>query len=397
MKILMISYGWPPKGSVGMLRMVKFAKYLVKYGYGVSVLTKDEADAGIISWDLDEPALKSIRVIRVAPPERLSFLDRINALLQPQLEIGWQRAVEKKLDKILDEIEFDVIISSSPPESAHIIASMIKERTGKKWIADLRDLWSRDHYRNLDFIRRSISARSERDTLRTADSILTVSQNWASSLKKQYGDRVVFMSNGYDEEYFDHIERQEPLKFTVSYLGKLNASHQDVSGFLAAVGNIVKDGRIPKEKIAIDFYVSGYGRPDITGLAAERGLSDVVREFGPVSLNTAYRIMKNSSLLLLVGWKGLSAGGWRPQKLYEYMGSGTPALLVNGESNEELAEVVASTGSGSVANDETGIEERMLGYYKDFTAGKRDISKDKSRLSEYSVSGITRKLCDLIG
>lgn len=381
-----------------MLRMVKFAKYLVKSGYNVSVITKDDSRTGTISWDIEEPVLDNVRVYRIAPASGISLLDRVNTKLQPQFEIEWYRAVEYRLEELIKEIDFDVIISSSPPESAHLIAAAIKKRANKRWIADLRDLWSRDHYRNLDFLRRSILFWKERSTLNKADLILTVSKTWAGFLRKQYGERVVFLPNGYDKEYFDRIPREVPAKFTISYLGKLNSRHQDIAPFLAAIGKTVKDGRIPKDSLEVNFYVSGYGKPDIAGFALKHGLSEVVKEFGPVPLSRAFHIMKSSSLLLLVGWRGMSARGWRPQKLYEYMGSGTPVLLVNGACNEELAEVVAGTKSGNMANDITGIEEEIMRRYKDYTDRKiSDEFQDKDRLAEYSVSAITKELCRLIG
>lgn len=397
-KVLLISYDWPPKGSVGMLRMVKFARHLVMSGYDVSVITKDDSNSGTIYWDVEEPALEKVKTYRIAPANGISFFDRVKKRIQPQFEIDWYRAVEGRLEALMEKIDCDVVISSSPPESTHVIAAMIKERYKKKWIADLRDLWSQDHYRNFNYLRRALLFREEKNVLKKADCILTVSQAWERFLKTHYGERVKFIPNGYDEEYFSRIPRETSAKFTVSYLGKINSAHQDISLFLAAIEEIVKSSKIPGGKIEVNFYVSGYGKPDIAGLASKYGLSGVVKEFAPVPLSRAFRIMKNSSVLLLVGWKGLSADGWRPQKLYEYMGSGTPVLLVNGVENKELAEVLAATGSGSMVNSRADIIDKICGYYSDFVSGTPHAGfRATGRLAEYTASRITDELCRLIG
>jgi glycosyltransferase involved in cell wall biosynthesis len=342
--------------------------------------------------------LEKIRVCKVAPGKRISVLDRVRKRFQPQLEIDWYRAVEGRIDELMAGIDCDVVISSSPPEGAHLIGALIKERFNKKWIADLRDLWSEDHYRSFGSLRRAILFREEKKVLGKADNIITVSKGWALDLGKIYGGRVTCIPNGYDEEYFDRISRETDTKFTISYLGKLNASHQDIAPFLEAVGEIIKGAGVSRDRFGVNFYVSGYGKPDITAFASKHDLSGVVKESGPVSLRTAFRIMKNSSLLLLVGWNGLSASGWRPQKLYEYMGSGTPVLLVNGAENKELAEVLAATGCGNTAFGKEDIKNKICGYYEAFISGKRDDgSRDKERLAEYTASRITEKLCRIIG
>lgn len=397
-QVLLVSYDWPPKGSVGMIRMVKFAKYLTRSGYGVSVITMENSPRGTVSWDIDEPELEKVSVHRVAPPGEISFFDNLRNRIHPQLEVEWYRAVEKVLDDLMSRIGCDVVISSSPPESSHLIAALIKRRFGKMWIADLRDLWSDDHYRSLGPVRRMLISKAEKDTLKNADRILTVSESWVGLLEKRYGKRVKFIPNGYDEEYFDRIPLEVPGKFTISYLGKLNAGHQDISAFMAAIEEIVDRGSIPREKFEANFYISGYGKPDIAALASKRGLSDVIRESGPVSLYNALKIMKNSSLLLVVGWSGLSAAGWRPQKIYEYMGSGTRVLLVNGSENKELVKVISETGIGRMANDKELIREEILRIYSDFMGRRYDNGgRDSGRLKEYSVSCITRQLCQLIG
>lgn len=397
-KILMISYDWPPRGSVGMIRPARFAKYLLKMGYDVSVLTKDVSGEGNIYWDIEEPILDKVKVFKVAPVKRNSFSNYVKEkLYRSQFKADWFCAVRNRINTLLKDIKPDVVISSSPPEGTHLIAAMIKEKLNKPWIADLRDLWSRDHYRNFGLLQRSVLDLYEKSVLNKADIIMTVSETWADFLKKRYGGRVRVVTNGYDNEYFERIPYKAKNKFTISYLGKLNALHQDISAFLDALKDVIENGKISGDRLEVNFYVSGYGKPDIKKSALKRGLWGIVNEYNPVPLSKALAIMKNSSLLLLVGWKGLSSEGWRPQKVYEYLGSGTPIFLVNGKDNKELIKMVHSTQIGSVAKDISDIEREITRHYNNFISQKQNkIDECKGIFNEYNASNITAKLCQLI-
>jgi len=288
------------------------------------------------------------------------------------------------------------VLSSSPPESSHLIGSWLRERLGKPWIADLRDLWSHDHYRSFNALRRIPLKLREKGALKNADRIITVSNKWSEFLRKEYGDRVSAITNSFDEEQHNVVKRVGQDKFRITYLGKLNSKHQDITFFLEAVKELVEENKIAKGRFEANFYISGYDKPDIAGMANTRGLEGMVKEHKPIPFKNAIEEMKNSGLLLLVGWQGLSAGGWRPQKVYEYMGSGAPILLINSSENKELREVLLFTKSGSIADNLLSIKMEISRYYNNFIAKTPgEISQNKD-VCEYSAFNVTKKLCGLI-
>jgi len=395
-KVLIISYAWPPRGGVGMIRVARFAKYLVRLGHEITVLTEGSAP-GNIHWDIEEPELKKVKVIKITARRENSPLRYIKQRFSLGLELDWFYSVKRKLKNILKDIECDIIVSSSPPESAHLIALEVKKELHKPWIADLRDLWALDHYRAFDFLRRGILGLEEKNILSKADRIVTVSYGWGEVLKKRYGGRVRVIANGFDEEWFGAGERSRQSKFRISYLGKLNADHQDVRPFLRAVRDIIDKKEVTPGAFEANFYISGYGKPDIKKMAASLGLGAVVKEHASVPLSRAIDIMRNSGLLLLAGWKGLSGQCWRPQKIYEYLGSGTPVLLVNSSEKTELAKVIFDTESGSVANNTPMIKDAILRSYKDFKENNlRSPGTGKNALNDYTARSAANKLCRLM-
>ena len=396
--ILMISYAWPPRGSVGMIRTTRFAKYLIRFGHSVTVVTEGEPSGNLLRWDMDEAELGKAKVYKVSSRRNRSLFCRMRNRINPQLEMDWFRSVNAALGDFLKDGNYDVIISSSPPESSHLIARRIKQKIKKPWIADLRDLWSHDHYRGFGFFRRkALSLVEEKPVLKEADRIVTVSEGWADFLKKDYGGRVRVITNGFDEDWFKNRNRAARSKFRISYLGKLNGFHQDISVFLKAVKDALNREDISGEKFEVNFYISGYGKPNIKEMVERTHLAGIVNERKSVSLSKAVDIMQNSDLLLLVGWEGLSAGAWRPRKLYEYLGSRTPMLLVNGCENTELAGILRSTRSGTVANNISDIRNEVARYYNDFMLDKpHKLDEKKDSLNEYTAFNVTKKLCSLI-
>jgi len=394
-KVLLITYDWLPRGSVGLIRIVRFAKYLIRFGHEVHVLTRTESAGGTISWDIEEPLLHKVKLHRVSEEGGGSFWTSVKERLNPQLELAWFNAVKKELTVLIDKMDFDVIISSSPPESTHYIAALIKKKTGKRWIADLRDLWSHDHYRSYIPLRRMMVLGMEKAVLGKADKIITVSETYVKFLKKFYGGKPALVTNGYDEDWFQRETPEDRKMFRITYMGKLNGLHQDVSVFLKAIKEVIEGRLIPRENLQVSFYISGYGKPDIKKIAAESGLEDVVYEYPPLQLGSALRIIKTSSVLLLVGWKGVSAHGWRSQKVYEYMGSGIPILLVNGSDNKDLINMLNATKSGSAPETVSEIKEQIINYYKGFLNG--NYYCDNRELTKmYSADYVTRKLSELI-
>jgi len=316
--------------------------------------------------------------------------------VRPSFEAEWFYAVKDEISRIAEKTDFDVILSSSPPESAHMVAAMLKDLTAKPWIADLRDLWADDHYRNLDAARKCVAALTEKKVLGRADAIVTVSETWARRLGERYKDKVRVVTNSFDPDFFASAE---PGKgggvFSVSYLGKLNGRHQDVKVFLEGVRDFIREPGVAAGSVEVNFYVSGYNKPDIAEIAADYGLSGIVKEREFVPVKDSFGVMSGSDLLVIFGWKGVSSKGWRPEKIYEYMGSGTPVLLVGGSENPELAGLIRETGIGAAADGAGGVCRALAAGYKN--RGHKKLAGVNAReVAKYSAVNTAARLADII-
>ena len=121
----------------------------------------------------------------------------------------WVRPAYQELRKQMAILKPDVIITTGPPHSVHLIGLKLHRKFGVKWIADFRDPWSTIDY--LDWFKPSALAKKrqrtlERRVLTEATTVLTVSENWADELRQLGARKVQVITNGFDEDDFQQKE-----------------------------------------------------------------------------------------------------------------------------------------------------------------------------------------------
>jgi glycosyltransferase involved in cell wall biosynthesis len=411
-KALIITYMWPPMEGVGVTRALKFAKYLPLYGWHPVILTvkpdrpmPECGNADVVRTDYRD-VIGSLRGMMPGRREssgaaglsnsspasggqdgRASLLREIVAM--PDDQIGWYGFAVRDGIKLLETEKIDIIFSTSPPETAHLIARKLKKACGIPWVADLRDLWADDHFRDRPFVKKAALKFLERKVLADADSVVTVSKPWAKRLEMSLGGGkgiVKVVENGFDDEDFRYGPVVRNEKFTISYTGKLHKHHQPVTQFFGALRDLLNEGRIDRRKIEVNFYVFGYDKPDMTGMAKSFGVEDVVKELGRVSYERSLEIQRASDALLFVQWRGEGGDGWYSAKIYDYIGS-RRRILALADGGGITAELIRNTGSGIIADDEPGVKKALLSLYGEFTGhGGAGINPDNA-----ATGALTRK------
>lgn len=353
-KVLIISYLWPPAEGIGLMRALKFAKYLPSYGWEPVVLTVGIKN-GVVG-----PEEKDIKVYRT---EALNRLAR-GLIAMPDEQIGWYKNAVEEGKKILSDEPIDLVFSTSPPETAHLVARTLKRYRNLPWVADLRDLWADDHFRKRHPLKRAILRVMEKVILKYADLILTVSDPWARKLAASLGaeGKVKVVENGYDEEDFSGVDYKGNEKLMLVYTGKLHKEHQPIDNFLKALRELIDEKRIDPKKIEVRFYVFGYDKPDVNSLAALHGLDGIVAEFPRVRYHESSRIQRRSDALLFVQWQGRGKDGWYSAKLYDYIGARRPILAL-AERGGIIEDLISRTASGVIAKGHAELKEAILTLY----------------------------------
>jgi hypothetical protein len=171
-KVLIITYYWPPAGGSGVQRWLKFVKYLRNFDIEPIVYTVENANYPKEDASLIDEIPKGVKVIKqpIWEPTDLMFWKQQhhqkkdisnstnNGLLSfirgnfftPDPKIFWVKPSVKFLESYLNEHKVDAIISTGPPHSMHLIADKLHQKTNIRWLADFRDPWSNLYY-NKDF------------------------------------------------------------------------------------------------------------------------------------------------------------------------------------------------------------------------------------------------------
>lgn len=423
-KVLVISYAWPPMEGIGLVRALKFAKYLPENGWEPIIVTiksetpdtpspsgmkvfrteyRDVVDdiknifirnktalkngkAGMGTYDADKKKKKAPSFIR-------------EMILIPDDQIGWYKFAVEEGRKIVESEDIGLIISTSPPETAHLIARKLKKIFNIPWVADLRDLWAEDHFRDRPFIKRLALRHMEKRVLKDADRVVTVSEPWAETLRLSLGagrDKVEVIENGFDEEDFSKAAYNRNIKFTIAYTGKLHADKQPIDILFKILRDLIGEGRIDRDRIQVNFYVMGYDKPDIAGMARSYGLNGVVFEFDMVSYKRSLEIQKLSDALLFVQWRGRSGEGWYSAKLYDYVGSRRPILALAGKRGI-IADFMSETSSGILAEDEVSLREALLKLYGEYIEnGFVKYTGNEANIANHSRKVGARKLAAIL-
>jgi glycosyltransferase involved in cell wall biosynthesis len=419
----MFCFAYPPVGGVGMIRPLKFAKFLPAVGVSPTIVTPQngvgritcppgmgELPGVIVHRTGYEDVITSIkaRVPRgrrhetrapvpegdnqaasTLPARAMSTLRRLvyEAITTPDEHVGWRRFALEAGRELLRAESFDVIFSTSPPETSHLVARRLKHEFGVPWVADLRDLWSGDHYRQRLPLKRAALRAIERRTLRDADAIVTVSEPWRAELAASYarnGRPVVCIPHGFDADDYPIQPSTRPGRFTICYTGSLDRHYQDPSRVLGAVASLIRSGEMARDSVRLDFFVFGRNLPDFDALAARYDLRGVLVCHPALGYLESLARQQAAHVLLALQWQSEAGKGNPPLKVYDYLGARRPILVV-GSGEGVLGRLIEDTGAGVVVASHDAIVSTLGAWYREFAAsGDVKWRGNESRLAAHS-------------
>ena len=382
MRILVISYAFPPFNSIGGLRVSKTAKYLLEFGHDVRVVTaRDQPfrptlplevppENVIYSRGLNvrKPAEVVLRGgARAAEENRRSRGGRLGAALKralgfplrtlvyfPDANIGWAPYAIAAASRLIEGWRPDAILASSPPPTSLLVAHRLSKKFDIPWVADLRDLWVDHHYYSQPSWRKAAEQMLERRVLSSASGLVTVSGPLAEKLKSKYGRQAAVVLNGFDPADYAHPSGDGPRGGVVRilYTGVTYPGRQDPSPLFAAMRQL---GPLA-ENVRVSFYGSYLGA--IREAADRHGVGHLVEVNTPVPYKEALRLQAEADVLLLLLWTDPAERGVYTGKLFEYVGARRPILAVGGEGSV-AAEFVRDRRAGVVLDEPSRIAEQL--------------------------------------
>lgn len=312
----------------------------------------------------------------------------------PDAKVLWVKPSVEFLTDYLTENPVDVIISTGPPHSMHLIAQQLKESFDIPWMADFRDPWT-DLYYNKEFFQLGFAKRKnkrlEEKVLKSADVVVTV----GNELKKyfeRFNSNVEVIPNGFDDEV-EHDEKIElSQKFSLSYIGLLPKSSLPTN-LLMAIQCLIDENSDFKNDIELNFI--GDIHESVSALIHELQLSNYTNFFGYVPHKEAIKYQKSAQVLLVLipnvdGNKGIITG-----KVFEYMAANRPIFAL-GPINGDLQSILTNSNAGTIVDydDYAKIKSVIIDLYTKFKTQKLAIRS--KGIEKYHRRNLTKQLAAII-
>lgn len=399
--ILLITAFFYPQNVIAVSRVGQWTKYWAKEGHRVTVLTTKKYPLWPLGYNQELP--DNVRIIEVAyiPAwlEKKLFTTNINNIVKSEnsgkfdflkyqfrkikkylgslLDIHdlWVRPALKVGKKLVENENFDLIVSSYSPAASHIIAGKLKSlQPDSIWIADFRDLWTDNHVGAAKGLFGDYERYKEKKTLGTANILTTVSQPLAEILTNKYSNKhVSVIANGFDPEenvgWEQRLEKQKKITnaINICYTGKIYAGLRDPTPLFIAINELIEENKINKNQIAVHFY--GNSRNELEDIIAHSNANRYQFIFihDSVSRDASLAVQKNSDLLLLLEWNDPSAHGVLTGKLFEYLISGNPVLAVGLGAEASITKLLQESGAGISVLDSFEIKKIILNAFSEQT------------------------------
>lgn len=423
-KVLIIAYRFPPNPAVGALRPAGLTKYLPEFGWEATVLTSTpsgntEEQYNVIhtrqrrslplrlgkilfNLDTDRALMTQIAQLknRLNIRSKKSLLDLLlvavgEVTAYPDPQKGWRRYAVEAGREFLGQQQADAMISTSSPVTSHIVAGELKARFKIPWIADFRDLWTRNYYYPYSHIRRRIETRLELRTLSTADAMVAISRPIADELKKLHGDRQVYsIPNGFDPSEVNSPAGKLTDRFTITYTGNLYPGKQSPAPFFAALNDLIARGEIQPGDIEVRFYGIEAGWIDTE--AKRHGLTGIIKQYGMVPREEALDRQRESQVLLLLKWNDPRQRGTYTAKIFEYLAARRPVLAV-GEFPDVVDELLQKTRAGISGQGKEEIKNALLPLYHEYkSTGGIQHTGNEMEINKYSHREMAKQFAAIL-
>jgi glycosyltransferase involved in cell wall biosynthesis len=404
---LMIAYHYPPENSSsGVLRTLKHTRYLGRFGWRVTVLTLDRDAYSMTDPKLEDQVPGDVRVIRtrfIDVKRHLAVRGTYPAFLAiPDRWIGWWPWAVTAGHRVMKEDPVDVIYSTSPHATAHLIGWALARRAGTGWVADFRDPWYEDPPEpGTPWVAQVGARRLERIVVRRADRIVASTTRLRNTLAVRYPwkppEDFVAIPNGYDEDDFSvgvEPSRQPSDELLMVHAGNINESFRDPRPLFEAVGRAADAGLVEPMRIRIRFLGGGpFGETEEVKQAVERaGLGSRVEFLPRVSYRASLAELARANVLLLLQ-ASTDTVDLVPAKLFEYLRVGRPVLAVVPEG--ATAEVLRDVGGGWVADpaDSNALRDTLGTAYQAWTSGRLDsLTANRAALERFSRERLAGEL-----
>jgi hypothetical protein len=406
----MIAYHFPPlAGSSGIQRTLRFVQHLPSLGWQPLVLTTTPIAYERTSEDLlaDVPAGTVVRrAFGLDTARHLQVAGRyLGWMALPDRWTSWQFAAVREGMKLIAEFKPDVIWSTYPIATAHVIASALHKKSGLPWVADFRDPMAQDNY-PADLKVRQRYREIEADAAAKASFCMFTTPGAATEYAQRYPDRarrMMVIENGYDEESFANClshkrDNNAPMMagsrpLVLLHSGIVYTSERDPTQLFIALGQLQRHGVLKPDTLRIRFRAS-VNDGLLTKLAQTHGATEFIELAPALPYREALAEMQSVDALLVM--QASNCNAQIPAKIYEYLRAGRPILGLTDPAGD-TADVLRRAGLGDIVRLDSAdaIVAALPKLVASWLSGRSNLPTEEA-IKGSSRLARTRQLAELL-
>lgn len=432
----MIANIFPPEGSAGTYRPLRFIRHLPAYGWLPTIIAAEQRRYERYDPELLKRVPSTTEILRVPNPDKWVALQQdrtyryrkslatasihtlgqmhaakgrsVRSILRnavrklegmvyhPDTDMCWIRPAANAAIQACNRKGADVVWATGSPWSSLVVARNVSLRTGRPYVLDFRDSWLLEHdgfQRGQPEWARARNRRLLGNLFRDAQAIILRYGSEAESYYRAFPgtltpERVHLIPNGY-EGTIDAFEAPPQDRCTVIYTGY--AYYYWYETVLEALAVLKKSRPNVAQKLRVVFV--GEGTQALKHAAAVAGIDDIVETNGVVPFKEINRLQSEAHALLLLGWKPGRSHEFRGSKIFGYLKAGRP--IVGVLPDDENRKILRSVGVQTIAN--AGSISETVNLFQllvdDWEAGNlSSLLPDPDKCKKYSAEYQTHAL-----
>lgn len=404
-RVLMVAFHFPPlRGSSGIQRTLRFAKYLPEFGWEPIVLTASARAYEDVGDDLLADVPRNMHVTRafaLDTARHLALGGRYPAFLArpDRWKTWWLGAVPAGL-RLIRRFAPHALWSTYPVATAHAIGHSLQRRSGLPWIADFRDPMAQDGYppdprtwRAYQRIEQRVAANASRLVFTTPGA----ERMYRDRYRDVAEERFALIENGYDEDVFAAIDAHDrtPLatgQLTLLHSGIVYPDERDPTALMAALCMLRAHHPQVAARLRIRFRAPVH-EAMLHAMATAHGVDAMIDVAPALSYREALAEMMRADGLLIL--QAANCNEQIPAKLYEYMRARRPIVALTDAAGDTAA-TLRRAGGAHVAplGDATAIADLLRRFVTE--PGLREDLPDAAAVAQCSRRARTAALASLL-
>jgi len=427
-RVLIVTYDFPPTGGGGVLRMQKFCKYLPEFDWQPVVVTLKNSLAEIRDEQLLDELSDHVVIhyTRTLEPFWLTrifrkwgggigyarSLDQPNGTtkrrflfgllrkalkipqyaLFPDKGIFWFYPAVKRGRQVIENSDIDLIMTSSPPHSIHLIGRYLSRRYRLPWVIDFRDGWTDiPLYSHPNRLLKKAELRLESKILGESDGVLCATAPITASLRKRLppvqANKFVTITNGFDWDDLEPIEYGRSEKLVFTHAGVIGGVRSTKYLFEALKQVKTRDPEVYKD---LTFRFIGRFTDDMDPWRKE--LNECFVHIPHRPHKETFPLLQMSDVLFIVIQWNEGANTFLTTKFFDYLSCKRPIFAMIPPS--PLKDMIEQHGLGKVvcSDDVSEIRGAILDFHREWKADCLCVDPSSHLLSRFDRRSLTGNL-----